>query len=78
MGKALENLLLVSVLCRCCITVPVCTAQGCGGSFKDRKPIGGWLVAVNDGSQSEPTDGRTSCWRQRSGVVIVVVIVVAM
>ena len=25
-------------------TVPVCTAQGGSGSFKDRKPIGGWLL----------------------------------
>ena len=33
---------------------------------------------MNDGSQSEPTDGRTSGWRQRSGVVVVVVLVVAM
>ena len=24
--------------------LPVCTAQGGGGSFKDRKPIGGWLL----------------------------------
>ena len=24
--------------------VPVCTAQGGSGSFKDRKPIGGWLL----------------------------------
>ena len=30
------------------------------------------LVAVNHGSQSEPTDGLTSGWRQRSGDVIVV------
>ena len=30
------------------------------------------LVAVNDGLQSEPTDGLTSGWRQRSGIVIVV------
>ena len=24
--------------------LPVCTAQGGSGSFKDRKPIGGWLL----------------------------------
>ena len=36
------------------------------------------LVAVNHGSQSEPTDGLTSGWRQRSVGVVVVVIVVAM
>ena len=24
--------------------IPVCTAQGGSGSFKDRKPIGGWLL----------------------------------
>ena len=30
---------------------------------------------MNDGSQGEPTDGPTSGWRQRSGVVVVVVIV---
>ena len=39
----------------------------------------GRLVAVNHGSQSVPTDGPTSGWRQRSVVeVIVAVIVVAM
>ena len=32
------------------------------------------LVAVNDGSQSEPIDGPTSGWRQRSVVEVVVVI----
>ena len=26
------------------IDIPVCAAQGGGGSFKDRKPIGGWLL----------------------------------
>ena len=30
---------------------------------------------MNDGSQSEPTDGPTSVWRQRSVVEVVVVIV---
>ena len=34
------------------------------------------LVAVNHGSQSKSTDGSKSGWRQRS--VVVVVIVVAM
>ena len=36
------------------------------------------LVAVNDGSQSERTDGSTSGWRQHSGGVVVVAIVIAM
>ena len=33
---------------------------------------------MKDGSQSEPTDGPTSGWRQHSVVEVVVVIVVAM
>ena len=33
------------------------TAQGGGGSFKHRKPIGEGLVVVNQGWQSEATDG---------------------
>ena len=32
------------------------------------------LVAMNDGWQSEPTDGPTRGWRQRLGVVLVVVV----
>ena len=32
------------------------------------------LVAVKDGSQSKPTDGSKSGWRQRSGVVVVIVV----
>ena len=36
------------------------------------------LVAVNDGLQSEPTDGLTSGWRQRSVVEVVVAIVADM
>ena len=36
------------------------TAQGSGGSFKDRKPVG--EVTVNDGWQSEPTHGPISVW----------------
>ena len=36
------------------------------------------LVAVNLGSQSESTDGSKSGWRQRSAVVVVAVIIVAM
>ena len=32
------------------------------------------LVAVKDGSQSKSTDGSTSGWRQRSGVVVVIVV----
>ena len=36
------------------------------------------LVAVNHGSQSKATDGSKSGWRQRSVVVVVVVIEVAM
>ena len=45
------------------------TAQGGGGSFK----VGSLqerFVAVTDGWQSEPTDGLTSSWRQRSVVVM--------
>ena len=37
------------------------TAQGGGGTFKNRKPIGG-LVVVNHGWQSEPTDGPEGRW----------------
>ena len=33
---------------------------------------------MNDGWQSELTDGPTSGWRQRSGVVVVVVTVAEM
>ena len=33
---------------------------------------------MNDGSQSEPTDGPTSGWRQRSVVEVVVAIAVEM
>ena len=36
------------------------------------------LVAVKDVSQSKSTDGSKSGWRQRSVVVVVVLIVVAM
>ena len=41
---------------------PVSTAQGGGGSFKNRKPAGEFVVAnqgwlVNQGWQSEATDG---------------------
>ena len=36
------------------------------------------LVAVNHGSQSKSIDGSKSGWRQRSVVLVVVVIVVAM
>ena len=32
-----------------------------------------WLVAVNHGSQSEPTDGPTSGWGQRNVVAVVLV-----
>ena len=35
------------------------------------------LVAVNHGWQSEPTDGPTSGWRQRSAVVQVAFVLVA-
>ena len=58
-------------------TEPVYTAQGGGGSFEIGN-IQERLVSVNDGSQSEGTDGLTSSWRQRSGVVVEVVIVVVM
>ena len=36
------------------------------------------LVAVNHGSQSEPTGGQTSGWRQRSVVKVAVVLVAEM
>ena len=36
------------------------------------------LVAVNHASQSKPTDGLKSGWRQRRVVVVVVVLVAAM
>ena len=36
------------------------------------------LVAVNHGSQSKPTDGPTSDWRQRSVVEVATVIVADM
>ena len=36
------------------------------------------LVAVNHGSQSEPTDGPTSGWRQRSVAEVAVVLVAEM
>ena len=40
------------------------TAQGSGGSFKNRKPIGDErLVVVNHRWQSESTDGLTGGWR---------------
>ena len=38
------------------------TAQGSGGSFKHRKPIGERLVVVNHGWQSESTDELTGGW----------------
>ena len=54
--------------------VPVCTAQGGGGSFKDSEL---WrLVAVNHASQSKCIDGSKSGWRKRS--VVAAVFVVAM
>ena len=34
--------------------LPVCTAQGGSGSFKDRKPIGGWLLWMMDRRANEP------------------------
>ena len=55
------------------VSLPVCTAQCGGGSFK----IGN-QVPVNDGWQSEPTDGSKSGWRQRSVVVVVAVLVATM
>ena len=36
--------------------IPVCTAQGGGGSFKERKPIGGWLLWITDRRANEPMD----------------------
>ena len=54
-------------------SLPVCTAQGGGGSFRIGN-IYERLVLVNDGWQSEPTDGSKSGWRQRSVVVAVIVV----
>ena len=53
--------------------IPVCATQGGGGSFK----IAHYrrLVAVRHASQS---NGPKSCWRQRSVVVGVVVLVLVM
>ena len=38
------------------VAVPVCTAQGGGGSFKNRKPIGGWLLWMMDRRANELMD----------------------
>ena len=56
--------------------IPVCTAQGGSGSFKDRKPIG--AVRLSHGWQSKSTDGSKSGWRQSSVVVVVVLVVVGV
>ena len=53
--------------------IPVCTAQGGGGTFKDSKLS---EVAVNHGSQSKSTDGSQSGWWQRSVVVVVIVVAI--
>ena len=45
------------------------SAQGGGGSFKDRKPIGDFIVS--HGWQSKSTERLKSGWRQRSVVVVV-------
>ena len=55
--------------------LPICTAQGGGGSFKI--PVGNiWerFVSVNNGWQSERTDGSKSGWRQRSVVFVVIAV----
>ena len=57
--------------------IPVCTAQGGGGSFKDRKPIGK-IRCCQSWMASKSTDGSKSGWRQRNVVVVVVLIVIAM
>ena len=59
------------------IYIPVCTAQGGGGSFNIGN-IYKRLVPVNDAWRSEPTDGSKSGWRQRSVVAVEVVISIAM
>ena len=38
------------------MNLPVCTAQGGSGSFKDRKLIGGWLLWMMDRRANEPMD----------------------
>ena len=37
-------------------SIPVSTAQGGSGNFKDRKPIGGWLLWMMDRRANEPMD----------------------
>ena len=59
------------------IYLPVCTAQGGGGNFKDRKPIGE-VRCCESWMTEQPTDGSKSGWGQRSVVVAVGSIVVAM
>ena len=36
--------------------LPVCTAQDGGGSFKDRKPVRGWLLLLVGRKANEPMD----------------------
>ena len=59
------------------ISILVYTAQGGGASFKDRNHVGE-VGPVNHGWQSEPSDGPTSGWRQRSVVEVAVVLVAEM
>ena len=60
----------------CLLCLPGSTAQGGGGSFKDRKPIREDHCCESHGWLSDPTDGSKTAWTQRS--IVVVVFVVAM
>ena len=58
-----------------------CVSELCASSTAQVSKLGNlWeiSVAVNDGGQSESTDGPTSGWRQRSVVVDVVVVVAVL
>ena len=58
-----------------------CVSELCASSTAQVSKLGNlWeiSVAVNDGGQSESTDGPTSGWRQRSVVEVVVVLVVVV
>ena len=53
--------------------IPVAPHRAVADVSKIGNPKEG-LVAVNDGSQTEPTDGPTSGWRQCRVVVVVIVV----
>ena len=49
------TIIIITIIIMRIIMIPARTAQGGGGSFKDRKPIG--EVDGCDGWQSKPIDG---------------------